>query len=215
MEVLSNYSSIGYFDEAVDGDGKPRLASSEMFKHINKLGYEELKNRQKIAEKTIAQMGISFTVYSDKGNIDRLWPFDLVPRTIEYEQWQQVTKGLIQRLDALNLFIEDIYNDQAIIKDGLIPPEVILSSKDYREECKGMKLKHHAWACICGSDLVIDDKGEFYVLEDNLRVPSGVSYMLENRSVSKTAMPEAFEDYKHSTDAPIPLDFLNVALNQP
>lgn len=210
MEVLSNYSSIGYFDEAVDGDGKPRLASSEMFKHINKLGYEELKNRQKIAEKTIAQMGISFTVYSDKGNIDRLWPFDLVPRTIEYEQWQQVTKGLIQRLDALNLFIEDIYNDQAIIKDGLIPPEVILSSKDYREECKGMKLKHHAWACICGSDLVIDDKGEFYVLEDNLRVPSGVSYMLENRSVSKTAMPEAFEDYKHSTDAPIPLELLKM-----
>ncbi len=139
-------------------------------------------------------MGISFTVYSDKGNIDRLWPYDLLPRTIEYSEWQKVSKGLKQRLDALNLFIEDIYNGQKILKAGIIPPEVVLSSKDYREECRGIKLKHHAWACICGSDLVRDDDGELYVLEDNLRVPSGVSYMLENRSVSKRAMPEAFQD---------------------
>ncbi len=194
MTLEKNYSSNGFYDESIMADGTTRPASKELFQHINQLGFEELKTRQKIAEKTIAQMGISFTVYSDKGNIDRLWPFDLLPRTIEYDDWQKVTAGLKQRLDALNLFIEDIYNDQNIIKDNVVPAEVVLSSKDYREECKGMKLKHHAWACICGSDLVRDDEGKFYVLEDNLRVPSGVSYMLENRSVAKAAMPEAFQD---------------------
>lgn len=194
MKIEENYSSVGFFDEAIAADGRARPASKELFEHINQLGYEELQARQKIAEKTIAQMGISFTVYSDSGNIDRLWPFDLLPRTIDYDDWQEVTAGLKQRLDALNLFIEDIYNDKNIIKKGVIPADVVLSSKDYREECQGMKLKHHAWACICGSDLVRDHEGKFYVLEDNLRVPSGVSYMLENRSVSKSAMPEAFQD---------------------
>lgn len=194
MRLEKDYPSNDFFDESIDAKQNPREASKEMFTHINELGFKELQTRQKIAEKTIAQMGISFTVYSDNGNIDRLWPFDLLPRTIDYDEWQEVTKGLKQRLDALNYFIEDIYNEQNIINDGIVPAEVVLSSKDYKVECKGMKLKHHAWACICGSDLVRDDEGKFYVLEDNLRVPSGVSYMLENRSVSKTAMPEAFQD---------------------
>ena len=194
MRLEQTYSCQDFFDESINASQEPRKASHELFSHINQLGYSELQTRQKIAEKTIAQMGISFTVYSDNGNIDRLWPFDLLPRTIEYEEWQEVSEGLKQRLNALNLFIEDIYNDQNIITDGIVPADVVLSSKDYKEECRGMKLKHHAWACICGSDLVRDDSGKFYVLEDNLRVPSGVSYMLENRSVSKTAMPEAFQD---------------------
>lgn len=189
-----NYNSQDFFDESINAKGVSRPASAELFERINKLGFEELKTRQKLAEKTIAQMGISFTVYSDNGNIDRLWPFDLLPRTIEHEEWSKVTLGLKQRLDALNLFIEDVYNDQQILREGVVPAEIILTSKDYRPECKGMKLKHHAWACICGSDLVRDDDGKFYVLEDNLRVPSGVSYMLENRALSKAAMPEAFED---------------------
>jgi len=194
MSLEDHYSSHGFFDESIESPGKTRKASQELFHQINELGFDELKNRQKIAEKTIAQMGISFTVYSDSGNIDRLWPFDLLPRTIEYNEWQKVSEGLKQRLDALNLFIEDIYNEQNILKEGVVPSDIVLTSKDFREECKGMKLKHHAWACICGSDLVRDGEGKFYVLEDNLRVPSGVSYMLENRSVSKSAMPEAFQD---------------------
>lgn len=194
MRLEKSYPCQDFFDESIQSNQTPRESAQALFTHINELGYEELQHRQKIAEKTIAQMGISFTVYSDSGNIDRLWPFDLLPRTIEYDEWQKVSEGLKQRLDALNYFIEDIYNDQAIIKEGIVPADVVLSSKDYKPECQGMKLKHHAWACICGSDLVRDDEGKFYVLEDNLRVPSGVSYMLENRSVSKKAMPEAFED---------------------
>nr|WP_040727359.1 circularly permuted type 2 ATP-grasp protein [Thiomicrorhabdus sp. Kp2] len=194
MQIQNKYPNNGFYDESIDANEKPRAASVELFQHLTNLGFEELTERQKAAEKTIAQMGISFTVYSDKGNIDRLWPFDLIPRTIEASEWEQVASGLKQRLRALNLFIEDIYNDQNILNKGIVPAEIILSSKDFRPESKGMKLKHQAWACICGTDLVRDDAGEFYVLEDNLRVPSGVSYMLENRYVSKTAMPEAFQD---------------------
>lgn len=194
MQLQNNYLNDGFFDESISSVESPRPPSDELFTHLNEMGYQELKERQKIAEKTIAEMGVSFTVYNDKGNIDRLWPFDLVPRTIDADEWENVSNGLKQRLKALNLFIEDIYNEQNILNDGVVPADIILSSKDYRPESRGMKLKHQAWACICGSDLVRDDKGEFYVLEDNLRVPSGVSYMLENRSISKTAMPEAFQD---------------------
>lgn len=194
MHIENNYPHHTFYDEAISAEETPRKASKDLFKHLNNMGLDELKERQKTAEKTIAQMGISFTVYSDKGNIDRLWPFDLIPRTIEASEWKQVTLGLKQRLKALNLFIEDIYNEQNILKDKIIPEEVVLTSKDYRPESRGMKLKHQSWACICGSDLVRNDDGKFYVLEDNLRVPSGVSYMLENRSVSKQVMPEAFQD---------------------
>ena len=194
MQIQDRYPNNSHYDESISSNETPRPSSNELFSHLNDLGFAELKERQKIAEKTIAQMGISFTVYSDKGNIDRLWPFDLIPRTIESSEWELVSIGLKQRLKALNLFIEDIYNEQNILKDGVVPEDIVLTSKDYRPESHGMKLKHQAWACICGSDLVRDHKGEFYVLEDNLRVPSGVSYMLENRAVSKAAMPEAFHD---------------------
>lgn len=109
---------------------------------------------QKSAEAAIAQMGISFTVYSEKGNIDRLWPFDVFPRTLEADEWEITESGLKQRLKALNHFIEDVYNEQRIFAAGIIPLEVILSSRNYRPECRGMKLKHTSWVCICGSDLV-------------------------------------------------------------
>ncbi|OIP96350.1 MAG: hypothetical protein AUK56_02265 [Thiomicrospira sp. CG2_30_44_34] len=194
MKIQANYPYQSYYDEAIADNDQPRASAKDLFEHLNLMGMDDLKERQKTAEKTIAQMGISFTVYSDKGNIDRLWPFDLIPRTIDATEWMKVSAGLKQRLKALNLFIEDIYNEQNILKDQVVPEEMILSSKDYRKESRGMKLKHQAWACICGSDLVRDQQGKFYVLEDNLRVPSGVSYMLENRAVSKATMPEAFQD---------------------
>ncbi|MBD3822043.1 MAG: circularly permuted type 2 ATP-grasp protein [Thiotrichales bacterium] len=192
--ALNEYKVGTGYDEVLGNSGQPTAAASELVSHLNTLSLSEVKELQKNAEATIAQLGISFTVYSDEGNIDRLWPFDLLPRVIDEEEWKQVSEGLKQRLKALNLFIEDIYNDQEILKAGIVPSEIILSSKDYRPECAGMKLKHHSWACICGTDLVRDDSGKFYVLEDNLRVPSGVSYMLENRAVMKSVMPDAFRD---------------------
>ncbi|WP_024850216.1 circularly permuted type 2 ATP-grasp protein [Hydrogenovibrio kuenenii] len=191
---LKKYKVGTGYDEVLCDKGEPKAAASALVEHLKTLSLSDLRELQKNAEATIAQMGISFTVYSDEGNIDRLWPFDLLPRVIDEDEWKQVSCGLKQRLKALNLFIEDIYNDQKILKAGIVPSEIILSSKDYRPECHGMKLKHHSWASICGSDLVRDGSGNFYVLEDNLRVPSGVSYMLENRAVMKGVMPDVFRD---------------------
>lgn len=155
---------------------------------------KQLQDLQKLADATIARMGVSFTVYSDEGNIDRAWPFDIWPRVIDANEWRQVEKGLAQRLKALNCFIDDVYNDRAIFKAGVVPDEVVFSSRNFRPECVGMKPKHQAWANICGTDLVRDASGAFFVLEDNLRVPSGVSYMLENRGVMKQVVPELFEN---------------------
>ena len=146
-----------------------------------------------MAEVTIQEMGISFTVYTEEGNIDRAWPFDIIPRTISAPLWKTTAEGLTQRLKALNMFIDDLYHEQKIIKDGIIPEHIIKESKNFRPECVGVNPAHGVWAHICGTDLVRDADGQFYVLEDNLRVPSGVSYMLENRAITKRVLPEMFE----------------------
>ena len=140
-------------------------------------------------------MGITFTVYTEKeGSIDRAWPFDIIPRIIPRSEWIQIEQGLKQRVRALNLFIDDLYHEQKIIGDGVIPESLIAESKGFREECIGINPAHKVWAHICGSDLVRDSDGTVYVLEDNLRVPSGVSYMIENREVTKRILPELFEN---------------------
>ena len=141
----------------------------------------------------ILTMGISFTIYSDGENIDRAWPFDVIPRLISGEEWERVASGLMQRLRALNMFIDDVYNDQRIIAAGIFPGELLDDATNFREECRGVHPKFGVWAHISGSDLVRAGDGQFYVLEDNLRVPSGVSYVLENRVVAKRAFPELFE----------------------
>ncbi|HVT36653.1 MAG TPA: circularly permuted type 2 ATP-grasp protein, partial [Nevskiaceae bacterium] len=138
-------------------------------------------------------MGITFTVYTEGQNVDRAWPFDLVPRVIEKREWQRTEAGLQQRVLALNHFIQDIYGAQKIVKDKVVPAEVLADSVNFRKQCVGMKPKHGVWAHICGTDLVRDADGTLYVLEDNLRVPSGVSYMVENRQVTKRVFPELFE----------------------
>lgn len=185
------YESPGY-DELIKDDGAPRDAAQHLINWLNDLSDSELSHRQRAAQLAIEQMGITFTVYSDKGNIDREWPLDIVPRVIDAEEWSTIEAGLQQRLKALNLFINDLYNDQKILKDKVVPRELIESSSNFRPECVGMIPPHGVWAHICGSDLVRGEDGTIYVLEDNLRVPSGVSYMIENREVMKRAMPEVF-----------------------
>ena len=132
-------------------------------------------------------------MYSEGTNIDRAWPFDIIPRTIAKKEWLGIEEGLKQRLTALNLFINDIYNEQQIVKDGVFPIEVLAGSKNFREQCIGMTPRFGVWAHICGTDLVRDKDGVMYVLEDNLRVPSGVSYMLGNREIMKRLFPEIFQ----------------------
>ena len=179
----------------ISSPGYPRKAARVLARYLASLSDEELKQRQVSVNHAIKTMGISFTVYSEAGNIDREWPFDVIPRIITNKEWEVTSKGLTQRLHALNCFIHDVYNDGKILKDKVVPRELIADSGNFRSQCQGMKPKHNVWAHVCGTDLVRDADGKFYVLEDNLRVPSGVSYMLENRTVTKRVFPELFENY--------------------
>lgn len=179
-------------DEFLNDDGTPRPAATALWQLLDDLGPEEIEARQQATELDILTMGITFTVYSDGENIDRAWPFDVVPRIIPGDEWNQVQLGLHQRLRAVNMFIDDLYNDRRIIEAGVFPGDLLEESVNFRPECVGVRPKFGVWAHISGSDLVRDDDGTFYVLEDNLRVPSGVSYVIENRAVTKRAFPELF-----------------------
>jgi uncharacterized circularly permuted ATP-grasp superfamily protein len=179
-------------DELLADDGSPRPVAAELFALLDRLGLDDLGDRQRLAELDILTMGITFTVYSDGANIDRAWPFDLIPRIISGAEWGVIERGLVQRLVALNRFIDDLYNEQRIIVDGVFPRELLDESANYRPQCRGVRPPLGVWAHISGSDLVRDDDGTMYVLEDNLRVPSGVSYVLENRAVAKRAFAEVF-----------------------
>ena len=182
----------GPWDELRGRDGNPRPAAAEILAVVDSVGVEDLRSRQAAAAADILTMGITFTVYSDGRGIDRAWPFDVIPRVIEAGEWARIERGLKQRLVALNRFIDDLYNDQQIVLDGAFPGALLDDSANFRPECKGVHPRFGVWAHISGSDLVRDADGTMYVLEDNLRVPSGVSYVLENRAVAKRAFPEVF-----------------------
>lgn len=181
-----------FWDELVDADGDARPAARELIELLGRLGLDELRQRQDLADIDILTMGITFTVYSDGRGIDRAWPFDIVPRVIEAREWRATERGLVQRLDALNRFIDDVYNEQRVVADGVIPASLLADSANFRPECRGVRPRYGVWAHVCGSDLVRDADGTMYVLEDNLRVPSGVSYVLENRAVAKRAFADLF-----------------------
>ena len=185
------YESPGCWDEMVHG-GTPRSQCEGVANYLAVLSIGELQERQRSAELVIEARGITFTVYSEAGNIDRAWPFDVIPRVIASDEWQRISDGLVQRLTALNLFIDDVYGAQRVVKDGIFPVELLIDSVNFRRQCVGMKPAFGAWAHICGSDLVRGADGTMYVLEDNLRVPSGVSYMLENRAVTKRVFADLF-----------------------
>lgn len=188
----SNIPEPVLWDELVDADGQPRPAAAALIEQLRTLGMSELQERQNLAEIDILAMGITFTVYSDGRGIDRAWPFDIIPRIIAASEWRQIEAGLVQRLRAINMFIDDLYHGQRIIADGVFPAELLAQSVNFRPQCVGANPRHGVWAHISGSDLVRDADGTMYVLEDNLRVPSGVSYVLENRAVSKRAFADLF-----------------------
>jgi uncharacterized circularly permuted ATP-grasp superfamily protein len=194
-------ASAGDWDEMIDGSGRPRPGCDGVLQYLTTLG-DDVLERQRAAELAIRAMGITFTVYSDAGNIDRAWPFDVIPRVISTLEWDAISRGLIQRLTALNLFIGDIYSDQRIVKDKVFPAELLASSSNFRPQCVGVRPAGDTWAHVSGSDLVRHRDGTMYVLEDNLRVPSGVSYMLENRYVTKRVFADLFRDLDiHPVDA--------------
>jgi uncharacterized circularly permuted ATP-grasp superfamily protein len=196
IDWSSYETSSKFYDELITDSGRARPGLGKILKYMRQLSDADFRERRDAAELAMRVMGITFTVYNEEGEggIDRVWPFDIIPRIISAREWQRTDAGLKQRVQALNMFIDDIYGKQQIIKDGIFPKEVLKQSVNFRKQCMGIKPAFGVWAHICGSDLVRDNHGTMYVLEDNLRVPSGVSYMLENRLVMKRVFPELFED---------------------
>jgi uncharacterized circularly permuted ATP-grasp superfamily protein len=188
------YPTSASFDELIGPGGEARPAALTLIEFLSEIGPQELVTRQKAADVAIRSMGITFTVYHEEGgSIDRAWPLDIIPRVIALDEWRRVEAGLQQRARALNMFIDDIYHEQRIVNDKVFPREYLADSVNFRIQCVGATPPQRIWAHICGSDLVRGADGTVYVLEDNLRVPSGVSYMLENRQVVKRVFPEVFE----------------------
>jgi uncharacterized circularly permuted ATP-grasp superfamily protein len=187
------YPTAGTFDELIV-DGAPRSDLAGLARFLEALSLPDLRERQAAADLAVRAMGITFTVYEDGSNIDRAWPFDVLPRVITRHEWARTRDGLEQRLVALNQFIADVYGDQKIIADKVVPAELVFGSPNFRPECMGATPAFDVWAHICGSDVVRDADGTLFVLEDNLRVPSGVSYMLENRLVTKRVFADLFRN---------------------
>ncbi|WP_299875471.1 circularly permuted type 2 ATP-grasp protein [uncultured Cocleimonas sp.] len=211
----NDYNSGVFFDEVMETNSQPRAVAKELYKYLKSLDNKEVMARKQASERCIKEMGVSFTIYSEGSNIDRDWPFDIIPRPIPASEWRMVEKGLKQRIQALNMFINDVYNDQKILKDKLVPRHLIEGSTNYLPACQGITPPHGAWANISGTDLVRDGGGILRVLEDNLRVPSGVSYMIENREVTKRIFPEVFDTQSISpiSDYPIRLHEMLASLS--
>ena len=183
------YNTDGFYDELFLADGSARPEFHRLVDRINSLPRGDFERRQRAAERNLMRMGITFNVYGDDRGQERILPFDLVPRLVTAEEWQWIERGLKQRIRALNLFIDDLYHDQKIVKDRVVPREVVQSSQGFRQECVGLDPPRGVWSHITGTDLVRHEDGQIYVLEDNLRVPSGVSYVLQNRTVLKQTFP--------------------------
>ncbi|MGB7328684.1 MAG: circularly permuted type 2 ATP-grasp protein [Rubripirellula sp.] len=189
---LAGYQCEGFFDEMVDQQTTARPDAELLVNLINRMPDGELLRRQNAIERSLYQMGITFTVYSDEAGTEKIMPFDVVPRTISAMLWQHIDAGLKQRIKALNMFLSDVYGEQNIINDGIIPRDIVESAPSFLPECMGLKPPRDVWCHITGTDLVRDNSGAVYVLEDNLRCPSGVSYVLQNRHVMKRNFPQVF-----------------------
>jgi uncharacterized circularly permuted ATP-grasp superfamily protein len=192
MALLDSYQSEDFFDEMFAGQGQVRPHYASLYQRFQNLDREEFDQRRSAVDAAFLRQGITFTVYNDQEGTERIFPFDLVPRIIPAAEWAQIEAGLTQRMLALNLFLKDVYSEQRIIKEGIVPLEDVVSAKHFRPEMMGFKVPRDIYIHICGSDLVRDRDGTYFVLEDNGRCPSGVSYLLENRMAMKRAFPSLF-----------------------
>lgn len=190
MSLLSNYKvDPGVWDEMFEKQGI-RSSYQKLVAAIEKLSAEELSHKVELAKKLFMSQGITFTVYSSGEGIEKIFPFDIIPRLIQAAEWKVIEAGIKQRIKALNIFLNDIYHNQFIIKDGIIPLRLIYSCSGFVRAMVNVKVPHEIYTHISGIDLIRDEEGHFYVLEDNLRTPSGVSYMLENRSITYRIFPD-------------------------
>ncbi|MGJ8656231.1 MAG: circularly permuted type 2 ATP-grasp protein [Akkermansiaceae bacterium] len=190
MEI--QYKTGAFFDEMFESDGVVRPHYNNFYERFSKFSQEDFDRKREATDLAFLQQGVTFTVYGDEESTERIFPFDMVPRIIPKTEWELLEVGLEQRITALNLFLHDIYHDQKIIKDKVVPREVLDTAKHFRKEMMGVDVPNNIYIHICGTDLIRDDQGQYLVLEDNGRCPSGVSYMLENRQAMRRAMPQLF-----------------------
>jgi uncharacterized circularly permuted ATP-grasp superfamily protein len=194
--MFEQYQVNGLFDEMFARDGTPREHYAAVSSRLTALGPAAFARRVRMADLTFRNQGITFTVYSDRRGVEKIFPFDLVPRLIPANEWELIERGLTQRITALNLFCQDIYHEQRILREGIIPPELIYGAKSFRREMFHVNVPRNIYIHICGTDLIRDREGTYFVLEDNGRTPSGVSYVLENRAVMKRVFPSLFSAYR-------------------
>jgi uncharacterized circularly permuted ATP-grasp superfamily protein len=194
-EFFSHYNTEGFFDEMFEADGRVRPHYAKLMERFSGMDAPSFELKRALAEKSYLSQGITFTVYSGDEGTERIMPFDLVPRIIPADEWHTIEKGLEQRLRALNLFLHDIYHDQRIVKEGIIPLEIIRTARHYRPELVGLDVPHDIYIHVCGTDLIRGADGRYLVLEDNGRCPSGVSYLLENRQAMKRVFPKLFSHH--------------------
>jgi len=213
-ELFANYDIDKFYDEMFAAPGQPRPHYTRLFERFGQLGdMAELLDRQRTADQTFVNRGVTFTVYSDNTGTEKIFPFDLIPRIIPAQEWARLEAGLRQRMEALNLFLKDIYNKQEILKEGIVPREMVETSKNFRPELVGVPIAKNLYVHINGTDLVRDQFGDYRVLEDNLRTPSGVSYVLEDRQVMKRVFPNLLRDYRVRPVETYPSDLLSLLLH--
>jgi uncharacterized circularly permuted ATP-grasp superfamily protein len=192
MGLCDDYQTEGFYDEMFAADGTPRPHYEPLYRTLQGMRVEEFQARCELAELTLIHQGITFTVYGDERGIEKPFPLDLIPRIVPAHEWEHIERGLTQRVRALNLFLQDVYHDQKICRDGVIPRELVVNAAHYRREFQGARVPHDIYVHICGTDLVRDRDGTYRVLEDNCRTPSGVSYMLESRLILMRVFPTLF-----------------------
>jgi uncharacterized circularly permuted ATP-grasp superfamily protein len=207
--LLQGYDPDGFFDEMFAEGGELRPHYKDLFQRLSSLEAGDLDERRRAADASFLYQGITFTVYSEDAGIERIFPFDLIPRIIQRSEWEMIERGLVQRVTALNLFLRDVYHEQKIVKNGRIPAELVFGAKHFRREMVGINVPRDVYAHVVGTDLIRDCDGQYYVLEDNLRSPSGVSYMLENREAMKRCFPRLFDQYGVQPVGHYPQELLN------
>ncbi len=193
--LFHHYQLDSAWDEMLASAGQPRPQYVELVHRIQQSTAQEIAQRQQAADDTFLAQGVTFTVYGHEDGTEKIFPFDLLPRILTASEWHKIEQGLTQRITALNMFLHDIYHNEHILKDGIVPRELVYSCRHYRREMRGVDVPRNIYINVTGSDLVRLPNGEFAVLEDNLRVPSGVSYMLVNRQMSKRVFPQLFNRY--------------------
>ena len=201
--LFDEYSLGRAFDEMFGAPGQPRPHYAALFEQLGSVEATELQRRQQVADRAFLHQGITFTVYGDSRGTERIFPYDLLPRIITGDEWRQLDRGLTQRITALNLFLHDIYHEGRILRDGVVPRELVFSCPHYRREMRGLRVQGDRYVSVAGTDLVRVADGQFAVLEDNLRVPSGVSYMLANRAVMKRTFSRLLSRYSVRPDRPL------------